>query len=81
MPSSPQDRDAPDRVVPLCAPTIVGREWQYVKDCLDTGWVSSVGAYVDRFEREFAESTSMGSPSARITRGNRFVSVLIHSGT
>ena len=64
MPSSPQDRDAPDRVVPLCAPTIVGREWQYVKDCLDTGWVSSVGAYVDRFEREFAAYLGAGQAVA-----------------
>src|SRR5690242_3444679 len=41
--------------VPLCEPAIRGNAWQYVKDCLDTGWVSSVGAYVDRFEREMAE--------------------------
>jgi perosamine synthetase len=33
----------------------VGREWEYLKDCLDTGWVSSVGAYVDRFEQMLAE--------------------------
>lgn len=39
-----------DGVVPLHAPWFKGREWEYVKDCLDTGWVSSVGAYVDRFE-------------------------------
>lgn len=40
--------------IPLCVPTIRGNEWLYTKDCLDTGWVSSVGAYVDRFERELA---------------------------
>ena len=38
--------------VPLCAPVVRGNEWSYVKECLDTGWVSSVGSYVDRFERE-----------------------------
>ena len=32
-----------------------GNEWAYVKECLDTGWVSSVGGYVDRFEKETAE--------------------------
>ena len=26
-----------------------GAEWSYVKECLDTGWVSSVGKYVDLF--------------------------------
>jgi perosamine synthetase len=40
--------------VPLCEPAIGGREWEYVKSCLDTGWVSSVGAYVDRFEAAVA---------------------------
>ena len=40
--------------IPLCVPEIRGNEWRYIKECLDTGWVSSVGAYVDRFEREVA---------------------------
>lgn len=43
--------------VALHEPHFRGREWQYVKDCLDTGWVSSVGAYVDRFEAELARYT------------------------
>ncbi|MEP6667790.1 MAG: LegC family aminotransferase [Chthoniobacter sp.] len=41
--------------VPLCIPEIRGNEWTYVKECLDTGWVSSVGSYVDRFERMVAD--------------------------
>lgn len=44
-------------VVPLHAPTFSGREWEYVKDCLDTGWVSSVGSYVDRFEALVAQAS------------------------
>ena len=40
--------------VPLCVPEIRGAEWAYVKECLDTGWVSSVGSYVERFERQLA---------------------------
>jgi perosamine synthetase len=47
----------PARLVPLIEPRIEGNEWRYVKDCLDTGWVSSVGAYVDRFERMMAQQT------------------------
>lgn len=43
--------------IPLCEPHLGGREWDYVKDCLDTGWVSSVGAYVDRFESMLSEYT------------------------
>jgi perosamine synthetase len=33
-------------------PEIRGNEWAYLKECLDTGWVSSAGPFVDRFERE-----------------------------
>jgi perosamine synthetase len=43
----------------LHEPEFGGREWDYVKDCLDTGWVSSVGAYVDRFERDIAACTGV----------------------
>ena len=39
----------------LSGPNMSGNEWKYVKDCLDTGWVSSVGAYVDQFEKITAE--------------------------
>jgi perosamine synthetase len=42
--------------VPLCVPEIQGNEWEYVKHCLDTNWVSSVGEFVDRFERAVADS-------------------------
>lgn len=42
-------------VFPLHEPEFRGREWDYVKSCLDEGWVSSVGAFVDRFENELAE--------------------------
>jgi len=46
--------------IPLSAPEIQGNEWKYVKDCLDSGWVSSVGEYVNRFERMIAQT--VGAP-------------------
>ena len=42
-------------VIPLSTPVISGNEWKYIKDCLDTGWVSSVGSYVNRFEEIVTE--------------------------
>ncbi len=42
-------------MIPLSMPSIQGNEWQYVKECLDTGWVSSAGKYVDLFEQKIAE--------------------------
>lgn len=43
-----------EKVIPLCIPEIKGNEWKYIKECLDTNWVSSVGSYVDKFENDFA---------------------------
>lgn len=43
--------------VALHEPEFRSREWEYVRDCIDTGWVSSVGTYVDRFEAMLAEIT------------------------
>ena len=43
----------------LHEPEIAGREWEYVKECLDTGWVSTAGAYVDRFETMLADVTGV----------------------
>ncbi|MBS1526224.1 MAG: LegC family aminotransferase [Bacteroidetes bacterium] len=42
-------------MIPLSVPNISGNEWKYVKDCLDTGWVSSVGSYVNQMEAVAAE--------------------------
>lgn len=44
-------------MIPLCIPEIKGNEWKYVKECLDTNWVSSVGSYVNLFEERFTEYT------------------------
>lgn len=41
----------------LHEPRFAGNEWAYVKECLDSGWVSSVGAFVDRFENDLAAYT------------------------
>ncbi|RNB53847.1 LegC family aminotransferase [Brevibacillus gelatini] len=45
--------------VALHEPSFQGNEWTYVKDCLDTGWVSSVGKYVDRLEEMLQEFTGV----------------------
>jgi aminotransferase in exopolysaccharide biosynthesis len=46
--------------VVLHEPSFCGNEWQYVKECLDSSFVSSVGKFVDRFESDLAEYTGAG---------------------
>lgn len=41
--------------VPLHEPIFNEKELEYVTDCVKTGWVSSVGAYVNRFEEDLAK--------------------------
>lgn len=41
--------------VPLHEPTFNEKEVKYVTDCIETGWVSSVGAYVTSFEEDLAK--------------------------
>jgi aminotransferase in exopolysaccharide biosynthesis len=42
-------------MIPLSTPSLKGNEWKYVKECLETEWVSSAGAYVDTFEKNVAD--------------------------
>jgi aminotransferase in exopolysaccharide biosynthesis len=51
--------------IPLHAPVFTGNERKYVEDTLETTFVSSVGAYVNKFERSVADYT--GSPGAVAT--------------
>lgn len=44
-------------IIPLSVPSIQGNEWKYIKECLNTEWVSSAGKYVDLFENKIAEYT------------------------
>jgi perosamine synthetase len=44
--------------IPLHVPRFIGNEKKYVSDAIDSTFVSSVGAYVNRFEKEFAEYTT-----------------------
>ena len=57
MASMLSEAGAPTRegMIPLCVPEIRGNEWKYVKECLDTNWVSSAGGFVDRFEQMLAD--------------------------
>lgn len=51
--------------IPLHEPRFVGNEKKYLNDCIDSTFVSSVGKYVDTFEKEFAKT--LGSKYAIAT--------------
>ncbi|WP_263808892.1 LegC family aminotransferase [Salinibacter sp.] len=54
-----------DGFIPLHKPTFENHEWDYVKECIDTEWVSTAGSYVEQFEEDLAEYT--GAERAIVT--------------
>lgn len=65
---------------PLHEPIFQGHEWQYVKECLDTGWVSSVGKYVDKFEKMLTDYTGAASAAAVVNGTAGLHAALILAG-
>ncbi len=50
-----QDTFSTKEFIPLHEPRFIGNEKKYLNDCIDSTFVSSVGKYVDTFEKEFAK--------------------------
>lgn len=42
-------------MIPVAEPNLSGNELKYVKDCIETGWISSIGEYVKKFEEGFSK--------------------------
>jgi perosamine synthetase len=42
-------------MIPVNEPLLEGNELKYVTDCIKSGWISSVGDYITKFEQSFAE--------------------------
>ncbi len=40
--------------IPVNEPLLAGKEKQYLNECIDSGWISSEGPFVQKFEENFA---------------------------
>ena len=54
--------------IPLTQPILNGNELEYVTDCINTGWISSQGKYVNLFEENFVEYTG-GNSACAVSNG------------
>jgi perosamine synthetase len=68
------------RPVALHEPAFEASAWEKVKDCLDSGWVSSVGAYVDGFERGLADYTGIPHVAATVNGTAALHTCLVMAG-
>ncbi len=41
-------------MIPVSEPLLAGNELGYLRDCVATGWISSGGKYIERFEQDWA---------------------------
>ena len=66
--------------IPLHAPVFMGNEKQYVNECIDTTFVSSVGKFVDRFEEMIQDYTGTTKAVACVNGTNALHLALLLSG-
>lgn len=70
----------PEGFIPLHAPVFKGNEKQYLEQCIDSNFVSSVGAFVDLFEVKMAEYTGAKKAVACVNGTNALHLALLLSG-
>ncbi|MEM7558551.1 MAG: DegT/DnrJ/EryC1/StrS family aminotransferase, partial [Planctomycetota bacterium] len=66
-----------EEYVLLHRPYLPPAAWDYVKECMDTGWVSSAGAFVTRFEEELAKFTG-ATRAVAVVNGTAALEVCLH---
>ncbi len=66
--------------IALHEPVFVGREREYVLAAIDSTYVSSVGAYVDRFERMLAEAAGTAFAVATVNGTSALHAALVVAG-
>lgn len=42
------------RIIPVCEPRLDGKELEYITRCVESGWISSAGKYIEEFEEAFS---------------------------
>ena len=67
-----------DAFIPVSAPVLGARELEYVTDAVRSGWVSSIGPYVDRFEESFAAYVGVRHAIA-VANGTVALHLLLHA--
>ncbi len=64
--------------IPVNEPLLVGNEKKYLEECINTGWISSEGPFVKRFEEEFAKRVGRKFGIA-VTNGTAAIDVAVEA--
>jgi len=68
--------------IPVAEPLLAGNEIEYVTHCIKSGWISSLGEYVRRFESDFARycGTTYGVATANGTVAIHLLAATLNLG-
>jgi len=69
-----------EEFIPLHAPVFLGREKEYLNNCINSTFVSSVGEYVDKFEKMLCEYTGASFSIATVNGTAALHSALVLAG-
>jgi len=75
-----QEFNTPDDFIPLHEPRFIGNERKYVLDAIDSTFVSSAGAYVDKFEAMIRKITGSGFAIATVNGTSALHVALVLAG-
>ena len=67
-----------DSFVPVNTPLITGNERKYLNECIDTGWISSEGPFVKKFEDKFANKVNRKHAIA-VANGTAAIDIAVES--
>lgn len=66
------------RWIPVCKPTLAGNELRYVQECVKSGWISSIGENIPKFEKMFAEAVG-AKYAVTTTSGTTALHLALHT--
>ena len=73
-----QGYSSPDQPISLHEPNFGGTQaWSYLHDCLESGWVSTAGQWINRFEQELCAYTGAAHVVA-VTNGTVALRLALH---
>jgi perosamine synthetase len=73
-----QESLRPPDFIPVYTPSLDGREEKYVLDALRSGWISSLGQYVTRFEEQFARFCGVAQ-AVSVSNGTVALHLALHA--
>ncbi len=64
-------------LIPVYQPDLTGNERRYVLDCIESGWISSIGKYTNQFEQMLSDYTGIGHAAA-VSNGTVALHLALH---